>query len=398
MDNSEIIVEKKFSNEEFSKEEFMQMSMRQNEKMAALGQLAGGIAHDFNNQLMSIIGNATMIIKSNDLSKIKEYAERIIHISEISADLTKKILMFSKREVSTNKRINLKNVIDNTMSMVESITKNIDINYSYGAQNKMIIGDVAQLESMLVNLLLNSRDAMMNSNGYINIFTEDTVVLSEMPLSHGEILPIGEYIKITIEDNGSGINQEIMQKIFEPYFTTKIKSKGTGLGLSVVFGTVKTHSGFINVISKVNIGTRFEMFFPVSTTVINDQTIYYNKPQSGLIMLVDDDINALNIEAELLEDLGYDVIKYDNPLKALKHYSENREKIAFCVIDMSMPHMSGKELYFEIKKINKNAIIIFITGYANQKDFDEIKKENLIIIEKPFSIEKLSNSVAKIYS
>ena len=265
----QIVVNKNLANLKISEDlqemqEAQDVARRQNEKMAALGQLAGGIAHDFNNQLMSIIGNATMIQRTDDLAKIKDYAERIIHISQSTANLTKKILMFSKRESSTNKPINLKEVMDNTYTMVESILdKKIELCYKYGASNKTILGDETQIENLILNMILNSRDAVENSLGRIEVGTVDTVVFSEMVLSHGETLKQGQYITIYVEDNGTGICEDDLMRIFEPYYTTKTKSKGTGLGLSVVFGTVKSHSGFINVKSGEGYGTRFEIFLPV---------------------------------------------------------------------------------------------------------------------------------------
>lgn len=379
-------------------QEMQEVARSQNEKMAALGQLAGGIAHDFNNQLMSIIGNATMIQKTDDLVKIKEYAERIIHISQSTANLTKKILMFSKKESRTNKTINLKSVMDNTYTMVESIlSKKIELRYKYGASNKMILGDEAQIENLIVNLILNSRDAVKNSYGKIEVGTVDTVVFSEMVLSHGETLKPGQYITIYVEDNGVGIGEDVMLKIFEPYFTTKTKSSGTGLGLSVVFGTVKSHSGFINVKSRVGSGTKFEIFLPVYSKKQSGKISTKVEIKSNLIMLVDDDENVLDVEKELIEDLGYDVIKFSKPLEALDYYNKYNKKIAFSVIDLSMPVMTGKQLYEEMQKIYDNTKVLFITGYAKQADCEELLGKGQVIIQKPFTYEDLSAQIAKIY-
>lgn len=384
--------------EAVNKENMELNAKNQSEKMAALGQLAGGIAHDFNNQLMSIIGNATMIQKTDDLDKIKEYAERIIHISQSTANLTKKILMFSKNESSTNKPMNLKKVMDNTYNMVESIiSKEIELCYSYCAANKVILGDESQIESLIVNLILNSKDALENPYGKIIIGTEDTIVFSDMVLSHGEILKPGQYIKIYVQDNGKGINEEVLNRIFEPYFTTKNKTKGTGLGLSVVFGTVKSHSGYINVKSKIKSGTTFEIFLPVFIKKEKAAKDSLKEIEGNNIMLVDDDVNVLDIETEMLEDLGYDVIKMDNPFMALNYYKENNKKIAFSVIDILMPGITGKQLFEQMKKIKEDATAIFITGYARQTEYEDLTKNGSIIIEKPFTSEELSTQIAKIY-
>lgn len=371
----------------------------QNEKMAALGQLAGGIAHDFNNHLMSIIGNATMIQKTNDVERIKDYADRIIHISQNAANLTKKILMFSKKESSVNKPVNLKNILDNTYNMMEFILcKEIDLIYSYDANDEFILGDESQLESMIVNMILNSRDAMDNKYGTIKIGTMDTVIYSDMVLSHGEIIKPGRYISIYVEDNGSGISEETLLKIFEPYFSTKNKTNGTGLGLSVVFGTVKSHSGYINVISKPNKGTRFELFIPA----LKQDNISVKKKitdkDNNIVMLVDDDINVLDVEAEMLEDLGYDIVKFSNPLEALNYYKKESSKVSFSVLDIRMPELSGNELFDQMQLIDENATVIFITGYAQQTEYEDLMKRGLSIIEKPFTYEQLSGKVANLYS
>lgn len=372
---------------------------KQREKMAALGQLAGGIAHDFNNQLMSIIGNATMIQKTDDIEKIKNYADRIIHISQSTASLIKKILMFSKKESTINEMIDLKNVMDNTYYMIESILdKKIEVKYSYKASSSLVVGNETQIENLIINLVINSRDAMNESSGTIKIGTEDTVVFYDCDLSHGEVIKPGEYIKIYVEDNGSGMSDEAFNKIFEPYYTTKNKAKGTGLGMSVVFGTVKSHSGYVNVKSELNEGTAIEIYLPVMKQEVKASDTDTISEKNNLVMLVDDDENVLDIEAELLEDLGYDVEKFNNPLEALKYYQNNWDKISFNVLDIMMPEMSGKTLYEELQKINKDVTTIFISGYSGQKDFEDLSKMGLSIIEKPFTFADLSSQVAKIYN
>ncbi|NLK64629.1 MAG: response regulator [Tissierellia bacterium] len=384
-------------NDDINKEGLSIIAEGQNEKMAALGQLSGGIAHDYNNHLMSIIGNATMIKKTNELDKIYDYAERIIHISQSAAELTKKILMFSKKKSSINRPVNLKRIMDNTYKMMEFIlSKEIDLIYSYDANDEVIVGDESQLESMLVNIILNSKDAIKN-NGIIKIGTKDTVVYSEMALSHDERIQPGEYIQIYVEDNGSGIDDDMLQRIFEPYFSTKTKTNGTGLGLSVVFGTVKSHSGYLNVISKPGDGTRFEIFIPILKKYCIPDNRKITEDKNNNVMLVDDDINVLDVEAEMLEDLGYDVVKFNVPIEALKYYQERYKEISFSVVDIIMPGMNGKELFEKMELINKEAVVVFITGFAQQAEYEELMKRGLLVIEKPFTYEVLSEKIAKLY-
>lgn len=386
-------------NEGINREKLEKTEVRQEEKMAALGQLAGGIAHDFNNYLMSIIGNATMIQKTDDIDRINDYAERIIRISQNAASLTKKILMFSKKESSINKPINLKCILNNIYNMIEVILCNeMELIYNYDANHEIILGDESQLESMIINILINARDAMRKKFGKSEIGTMDIVIDREKVLSHGEIITPGQYIKIYVEDNGPGMDEETLQKAFEPYFTTKNKSNGTGLGLSVVFGTVKLHSGYINVESKIGYGTRFEIYIPV----FNPDDSSHEKGIKGaggdIVMLVDDDINVLDIESEMLEDLGYDIVKFTNPKDALEYYTRESKNISFSLIDLMMPEISGRELFEKMKIINKDAAVIFITGYANQAEYEELEKRGVKIIEKPFTYEELSKEIAHMYT
>lgn len=280
--------------------------------------------------------------------------------------------------------------------MVESIlTKNIEFKYKYSAQNSIIMGNETQIENLIINLIINSRDAL-ETCGTISIDVEDTVICYEQDLSHGEVIKPGEYIKIIVRDDGIGMSEKTLNKIFEPYFSTKNKTKGTGLGLSVVFGTIKSHGGYINVISKKNIGTTFEVYLPVIdlNTLNKDDNSLNDK---NLIILVDDDVNVLDVEAELFEDLGYEVEKFLNPIDALKYYEAEYEKISFVVLDMVMPEMNGVELYNEMQKINKNVIPVFISGYSSQVEYEDLIRKGFIFIEKPFTFEELSTSISKLY-
>ena len=164
-----------------------------------------------------------------------------------------------------------------------------------------------------------------------------------------------------------------------------------------MFGTVKSHSGYLNVTSNPDNGTRFEIFIPIlKKSYISDNRKIAEK-ENNIVMLVDDDINVLYIEAELLEDLGYDVVKFNAPLEALKYYEEEYEKISFSVVDIMMPELNGKELFEKMELINEDAAVIFITGFVQQAEYEELMKRGLMIIEKPFTYEELSEAIAEMY-
>lgn len=377
---------------------------KQRGKMAALGQLAGGVAHDFNNQLMSIIGNAMMLQKSDDLTKIREYAERIVHISKSSANLTKKILLFSRKGSNIYTDINLKKVLENVSTIIESILdKRIVIDFKYNAQKKWIKGDEAQIENLFINLAINSRDAMKNG-GIIKIIAEDATYTDKRIMSHGESICPGEYIKIIFEDTGKGMSDATLSRMFEPYFSTKNKKKGTGLGLSVVFGTIKSHEGYVNVKSEKKVGTTFEIFLPIAEKERKEEKkskenkVNVNiSGDSNKILIVDDDKNVLDIEAELFEDLGYDVVKYNKPIKALSSYKKIWKEIDIVALDMIMPELDGRELFALMKKINPDVKAIFISGYSvGDEKIKALEEGALAFLEKPFTFEQISEVLSKI--
>ncbi|MFZ7120180.1 MAG: two-component system sensor histidine kinase NtrB [Eubacteriaceae bacterium] len=234
----------------------------QRSKMSALGQLASGITHDFNNHLSNIMGYAKLIEESNNIDLIKNYTNKIQHSCKNASSLIKQILMFSKKNFNSFNEVNILEILNNIVSIMEStFNKNIKIQTSFRAQDSIIYGDEVTIESAILNLVINAKDAMPQGGGII-IETKNEFISSSKIISYGQELKLDNYIVVTITDTGMGINEEIIGKIFEPYFSTKGES-GTGLGLPVVFGCMKTHDGCIEVNSDIDKGTSFSLYFPL---------------------------------------------------------------------------------------------------------------------------------------
>lgn len=238
----------------------------QRSKMSALGQLASGITHDFNNHLSNIMGYAKLIEESNNIDLIKNYTNKIQHSCKNASSLIKQILMFSKKNFNSFNEVSILDILNNIVSIMEStFNKNIKIQTSFRAQDNIIYGDEVTIESAMLNLVINAKDAMPQGGGII-IETKNEFISSSKIISYGQELKFDNYIVVTISDTGMGIDEEIIGKIFEPYFSTKGES-GTGLGLPVVFGCMKTHDGCIEVNSNIDKGTSFSLYFPLKKYV-----------------------------------------------------------------------------------------------------------------------------------
>lgn len=244
--------------------------LRQSEKMDAIGQLAGGIAHDFNNQLVGIMGYSEMLYKKLDDENLKSFAENILKASKRAADLTGNLLAFARKGKYREVQVDVHGIIDEVVVMLEhSIDKRIDIRKMFKADGAVIAGDPTQIQNALLNLAINARDAMP-SGGEL-LFSTDTVKIDEyFNKLHAQKLPEGNYMKICVSDNGTGMDSDMIKHVFEPFFTTKESGKGTGLGLASVYGTVKSHKGVIDVQSEPGHGTTFNIYFPVFIESIGD--------------------------------------------------------------------------------------------------------------------------------
>ncbi len=347
----------------------LEEQLRQAEKMQVIGQLAGGIAHDFNNQLMGILGYADLLQNKTSDPLLTKYARMIGSAARHSADLTQQLLTFARKSQLILTCVDIHSLITDTVSMLEhTLDRRIHIEVDLQADNPVVNGDPGQLQNALLNLCLNSRDAMPRG-GIIEIRT-GLCALRKSDTS--KILPQlepGKYIKLIIKDSGSGMDQKTKSRMFEPFFTTKETGKGTGMGLPTVFGTITSHKGGINVESSPGKGTTFTIYLPVSSAYYPDQLSSTQTEQlqtAGRILLIDDDLVVRELLTELLKEHGYEVEAFTDGNSAVAYYEKYPDQCDLVILDMIMPTINGSEVFGELKNIQPNVKVLLISGYSYQ--------------------------------
>ncbi len=364
-------------------------------KMDSIGKLTGGIAHDFNNMLSGIMGSAELLKFSSDFNELQtKYIDLIIKTSSRAADLTSKLLAFGRKGEVSFKTTDLHEVILDSIDILKrSIDKKIKIKTELNAETYTVIGDSAQLQSVVMNLGINASHAMENG-GELKI-SSNVRILSEAYCKNSlsDISP-GRYIELEVSDTGCGIPEDKLQKVFEPFYTTKDVGKGAGLGLSTVYGTIKSHHGAVTVYSEVNRGTVFHIMLPLTDFVVlngekNEEII----KGSGTILLADDENVIRIISGAMIKQMGYKVIVAENGKDAWEKYRENQSEIDLVILDMVMPEMNGLEALRKMKELDQNVKVLFSSGFAREEDLAEIKSEIAGFIKKPFSEVELSKMI-----
>lgn len=365
------------------------------QRIDSIGNLAGGVAHDFNNILTSILGSTEMLLRR--LKRRKDLV-RFIEIIESSAkrgaSLTRQLLTFARKSTAYMKPLLVANVINETLAFFErSIDKSIVIHTNLSQEPLIIRGDDGQIQQALLNILINARDAMPNG-GTITIKTFTVAFEKDELLSPEQ--KAGTYVAIAIADTGIGIPPESLQRIFEPFYTTKEQGRGTGLGLSVVYGVVHTHGGFITVHSTPQKGSEFILHFPLmqipglELKQTKTERLPYGKEH---VLVVDDEKDVLEVISSLLHELGYTVTTVDSGYKALSLLRKGNQYDVI-ILDLNMPKMSGQTAFTRIKKINPSQKIIISTGYSNRViDTSPLKEQVNGFLQKPFRLDELAKAL-----
>jgi two-component system cell cycle sensor histidine kinase/response regulator CckA len=374
----------------------IQEQLMHSQKMESVGALAGGIAHNFNNILTTILGYSELLLEFSELDETSKLRVRNIESSARKAGImVSKLLSFARRETHEIVPLNLHDVINDSVRLFEGVLdKRIGIKMELTSTLQNIEGDPNQIEQILMNLMVNARDAMPDG-GLITIRTEATDVGKDRYEAPAYIIP-GKYIVLVVSDTGSGISKQLMSKIFDPFFTTKEKGKGTGLGLATVYGIVKDHKGYISVESEPGKGSTFSIYFPASEKVFRG----IEKP--GIvsiqgyenIMVVDDDVDVLNFVKEILENHGYQIMAVNNSLNAIDIFKSDFETIQLIITDIMMPLMEGPELIKTLKQIKPGIKVIGISGYSDTS----VSRDKLVdvFIRKPFQSMELLAAVRRL--
>ena len=373
----------------------LEMQLRQAQKMEAVGQLAGGVAHDFNNLLTAIIGYARFALERSNDGDQRHDIEEIVKAAGRAGALTKQLLSFSRRHVMETVSIDLNHLIVDMVSMLRRmIGEDIELSTSLGGGLTAVRGDRSQLEQVVMNLVVNARDAASGGGGAIQIQTGMVSFDTAPPVPPG--LKAGSYVTLTVNDNGCGMSEETKGRLYEPFFTTKPRGQGTGLGLATVYGIVMQTGGGISVESEPGEGAAFTVYLPADSSAVH---VAERPPdssradRSATVLLVEDEQAVRELVRIILERSGYSVIEAANAEEAETLFAA-MGALDLLVTDVVMPGRSGFELFHRLQAKLPALRVLFISGYTDYAMFDEtIVERDLAFLEKPFSAEGLVSKV-----
>ncbi len=391
------ITEKKRKEEEQAR---LEAQLRQSQKIEAVGRLAGGVAHDFNNMLSVILGHAEMAQQKESPSpSLQEHLEQIQKAAERSADIVRQLLAFARKQTVAPKILDLNETLASMLKMLgRLIGEVVNLTWIPGKDLWPVKIDPSQVDQILANLCINARDAI-DGGGKISIEVGNQSCDASFCGGHPGLYP-GDYVLLTVSDDGGGMDQETLTKIFEPFFTTKGIGQGTGLGLSTVYGIVKQNGGFIDAESKPGQGTRFKIFLPrylgkaelsaaeVTTTVERGKET---------VLLVEDEPAILDVATQMLEMQGYRVLAAATPGEAIRLAEENAGEIHLLMTDVVMPEMNGRELAKKLLSLYPDLKRLFMSGYtADVIAHHGVLDEGVYFIQKPFTLKSLSSKVREV--
>ncbi|MEZ0223779.1 MAG: ATP-binding protein [Alphaproteobacteria bacterium] len=382
----------------------LEKQFTQSQKMQAVGQLAGGIAHDFNNLLTAMIGFCDLLLLRHkpgdpsfaDIMQIKQNANR-------AANLVRQLLAFSRQQTLQPRVLDLTDVLSEISHLIRRlIGANIELRLSHGTDLSLIKADQGQMEQVLINLAVNARDAMPGG-GKLIIRTQNLNNKQGVKLSNEEMLPVGDWVTLEVEDNGTGISPEIMPRIFEPFFSTKEVGAGTGLGLATVHGIVHQTGGHLSVQSMVGKGTTFTIYLPryhdtggeKKAEVVEEKAATSDLTGSARILLVEDEDAVRTFSARALSNKGYHVVDAPGGQTALKLLEEKKIDPEILITDVMMPEMDGTTLAKIVKEKYPKIKIIFISGYAEDR-FKEHLGSDVWFLPKPFTLKQLATKVKEV--
>lgn len=379
----------------------LEAQLLQSQKMESIGTLAGGVAHDFNNILTAIIGYGHItLMKMAEDDPHRANIEQILEAADRAAHLTKDLLLFSRKQSADRKPVDLNAVIRNLQKfLVRVIGEDIAIRTALSGSTLTVSADEHQFGQVLMNLVTNARDAMPRG-GTLEITTELVTLAEEFIRTHG-LAQSGSYALISISDTGQGMDKETIERIFEPFYTTKETGKGTGLGLAVVYGIIREHEGYISVYSEPGMGTTFRIYLPVIACgeAGRKLPLVDELPVGGTetILLAEDNEKVRDLTEKVLRDFGYSVIAAADGDDAVNKYRENMDRIQLLLFDLIMPHKSGKEAYDEIRTLRPDIKAIFASGYSPDILRDKaFISSDVTIVYKPTSPLELLKKVRSV--
>ena len=372
--------------------------------MDSIGTLAGGVAHDFNNLLTTILGYAELLkreLKGNESS-----SQKLLQIEKSAnraAELTGQLLAFSRRHPTVLHVFNVNDLVTETMDMIRStVPASIDIRFAPGEGMPNVEADSTQIQQVLINLILNARDALCGSG----IITISTRLGSDTQAQAGAATDV-EYAILEVEDNGVGIPKDVLHRIFEPFYTTKEVGKGTGLGLAMVYGIIKKHNGFIEVTSALGEGTKFSAFLPVTAKQNGEDDYAANRGRRQMplrklvVMVVDDEPDLRNFCVTALGEVATEILTAANGVEAIEQFEKigGAGKIDLVLMDLTMPKMSGPECFQRLRAMDPDLRVLISSGYSLDVDAENLLKGKATgFLPKPYDLNQLMESVDRALS
>lgn len=385
---------------DISEKKAIEAKLKASQKMESMGTLAGGVAHEFNNILGIILGNAELALEDlAELYPARNYLKEILKASFRAKEVVQQILRFVRKMPSEKHPIQIGSVIHDALPLIRaSIPKTVQLRQTIMCESEMVLANATEIHQILLNLCNNAVHAMAARGGTLTIELAP-ICLDDASAARYEELKAGDHVKLTVMDTGSGIAPEIIDRIFEPYFTTKAVDEGLGMGLAVVYGIVKNFDGAIKISSQLNSGTSVEVLFPITTARAVQPMVKVQAPPGGseTILIVDDEPSLLKVAHQMLVTLGYRVHTETDSLRALALFKSAPHRFDLVITDLAMPHMEGDRLSRELIRIRPDIPILLCTGYGDRID-ESIRHQTGIraATTKPFVKTTLAETIRSV--